>query len=145
MANLASIIGSLPTGLVQGAFIPPPAPQGSHTPPQDQSGLTQQNINMLRQQGVTQQGPGTGTDVPMAAGQQEAGIYNGIDFGVIPDQRANAQTIDDIIKQSGPAAEDILRAGTESAIGFSKLAQGGVEDSLSRFLNPQALGEQSAL
>ena len=78
-------------------------------------------------------------------GPASAGTFNGIDYGSTPNQRANAQNIDDIIKQSQPVAEDILRAGTDSALNFSRGSQANVEDSLSQFLNPQALEEQSAL
>lgn len=77
--------------------------------------------------------------------QRSAGTFSGIDFGIIPDQRANAKTIDDIISGAQPAAEGILRAGTESALDFSRQAQAGVEESLSQFLRPEALEEQSAL
>lgn len=77
--------------------------------------------------------------------ESAAGIINGIDFGSIPAVTSNAQSVDDIIRQSKPAAENILRAGTGSALDFSRQSQAGVEDQLSQFLNPQALEEQSAL
>ena len=74
-----------------------------------------------------------------------AGTFNGIDFGMLPNQNANAQSVDDIIRQSQPVAEDILRSGTDSALNFSRDSQQNVENSLSQFLNPQALEEQAAL
>ena len=76
---------------------------------------------------------------------QSAGIIDGINYGLLPNQKASAKSIDDIIRQSKPVAEDILRAGTDSALNFSRGSQANVEDSLSQFLNPQALEEQASL
>jgi len=76
---------------------------------------------------------------------QSAGTIDGINYGLLPNQKASAKSIDDIIKQSKPVAEDILRSGTESALNFSRGSQANVEDSLSQFLNPQALEEQASL
>lgn len=82
---------------------------------------------------------------PRRAGPTSARTFNGIDAGMLPNQKANAQSIDDIIRQSQPVAEDILRSGTNSALNFSRDSQQNVENSLSQFLNPQALEEQAAL
>lgn len=141
IGNLSSSLGNLPTGIFRGAFVPPPSPRTT----QLQAQMQAQPVNRAPASVGGNRGGGFTPHVSPRAVNRQAGTSSGIDLGVIPDQRAKAQTIDDIIKRAGPAAETILRAGTESAIDFSKLAQSGVEESLSQFLRPQALEEQAAL
>jgi len=136
---------ALPTGIVPGAFIPPPE---IGTPSGFSSGfdMTPEVAEALRAQAASGGAALFNTGGTQGVGSVgEAGVFSGIDFGSTPNQVANARTIDDIIRQTKPVAEDILRSGTESALAFSRQAQAGVEDSLSQFLRPEALGEQAAL
>ena len=113
---------------------------------QDQSRASMGGVGSgLNAEARNRLGRGYGSVAPPISGPASAGTYNGIDFGMLPNQMANAQSVDDIIKQSQPVAEDILRSGTGSALNFSRGSQQNVENSLSQFLNPQALDEQAAL